>query len=254
MVAEKKVAKKDKAEVAQKSFIPRGMEDIGNENIIKPRIIINQALSPAVVDGKAQAGTLMNNITEFVYGKELKFQPIKGFITRIKWVPRPEGGGIDCRSFDGQLGNTYGDCYTCKFKAWKQDGTPPECDEIWNFLGLIWDDGAPQIAIASFAKTSWKAGKQFASKIKFDSLTHRRDSWGKIYTLSTKSQKNEHGQFFILDTDGGEMATEEQLMEGEMAYTAWADKIKEVAENIDYADAESDLTDADEVADNDIPF
>jgi len=219
--------------------VMRGIEGFDfSEDLIQPRLKINQALSPMVVDGLAKPGTLYNSITNFVYGTSVTLQPIRVLKSRIKWLSREEGG-FDCRSKDGVHGDKYGLCVKCEYSKWINQ-EPPVCNPIIGFMGLIRDYDNPevnnQIIVASFLRTSYREGQQLLSKI----IYSQADVFFKKYKLSTKQVKNDKGVFFVLTSDGGVRVTPEEYEDGLAKYT--------IAKSLDIDVIEDDRTEA-EVAD-----
>jgi len=237
----KEVAKVDADVALYSTGLGRGIEDVDTVDIIKPRILLLQALSPAVADGLGKPGEFMNNISNSVYGNSMIIQPIKYFKTRIKWIPRIEGGGIECRADDGKNGTTYGSCKVCPNRNWTTE-TPPSCDEIHNFLSIVRGDGAMSIVIVSFSKTNWRLGKQFISKITDDIVSWKRDMFAKKYKLFSRGAQNAAGQkYFIMDTDAGELVTEDEFKQGESAFLTF----QHVTMPVDYVQDEYTGVDAD---------
>jgi hypothetical protein len=235
------ITKKESA-VAVSSNEMLGMEtgDWG-EDIIQPRLKINQAMSPMVVEGEAAPGTLANSITNYVYGKEITIQPIKIFKNRIKWLDR-EDGGFDCRSTDGRIGDKYGDCMQCEFSKWT-NGEPPECNAIINALGIVRDNENEEVngelIIVSFIKTSYGEGRQLVSKI----LYTGKDVFFRKYKIATKSMKNEKGTFFIIKAGLGINVDPGEYADGLEKFKMMASmdvKVDYQDESVEYGDTLSD--------------
>lgn len=234
----KKVEESTELAMSYANYGALGLEDIDMADVAQPRIVINQALSPLVVEGKAPVGTMSDNLTSRVLGNEIIIQPIKYFKSRIKWIDRLSGGGIDCRSYDGKNGTAYGDCVECEFRKWSTE-EPPECDEIHNFLCRVFipDDEAEMLAVVSFSKTSYKSGKMLLSKISADSTLFSRPMFAKSYKLYTKMVKNDKGVFYIFDTDGGKLVEKDDFKKGADMYKSFASVSAEtIAEKVDYND------------------
>jgi len=199
------------------------MEGADDEDFPQPRLKINQYLSPMVAEKKAEAGTLYNSITEEVYGNRVVIQPIKFFKTRIKWFPRETGGGMDCRSLDGIVGSNYGVCAGCAYRQWGEE--PPECTAILNFLSIIREPKTDQpLIVVSFLRTSYAEGRQLGAKLRYA----MKDIFFKKYGVVSKGTKNEKGAFFILDTDGGVAAGEEEYKQAATLYEVFMGKMVEV--------------------------
>lgn len=237
---------------AKKQIVVRGMEGFDDDDLIRPILKINQPLSPMVMEGRAQAGTITNSLTEEVYGEEVIFQPVLAFKTRIYWAPRDSGGDILCRSNDCINGSKYGLCGVCAFAEWLED-KPPICTEIINMLSVIRSpefDG--EIVVVSFMKTSFKAGKYLVSKIKYAATGRCKDVWSKKYKLYIKQEKNDRGMFYILQTDSGVAVSSTEYKDGLAMYSsAINQEIK-----VDYSEPEEandDISEADTFKEEPVP-
>jgi hypothetical protein len=86
----------------------KGQEDITTADIIVPRIKLAQALTPEVLDKRAEEGDLIHNITGEVIckaGHKLPFIPIMYTKEFIIWREREGGGGIIARATRKKVGN-----------------------------------------------------------------------------------------------------------------------------------------------------
>ena len=124
----------------------RGVGNISKTDLILPKIILIQPLSPAKLEKGIPEGHLMNSLTGKDYGDTLIIIPIVHTKGRIFWQDRDLGGGVLCRSDDAIKPNsisvahalvkkiarmkkkdpTFTDCTTCPRKDW-QDDEPPKC-------------------------------------------------------------------------------------------------------------------------------
>jgi hypothetical protein len=96
-------------EIAPQNAIPdylkneRGieLENIGNEDLATPLLLLLQALSPQVEESLGRAGEFFHSGAEVVLGSSITITPV--FVTKAYtlWRPRPEGGVL-ARSFDGK--------------------------------------------------------------------------------------------------------------------------------------------------------
>lgn len=247
-MAEKK-PKKEVAEV-EETTVPalpaermkkRGIKKLDKEDQMIPRIKVMQGLSPEVQEGLAKYGDLVNSLTKENYGKEVTLVPIDWWVSRIYWRDRKEGGGIVCRSFDAIKGSTCGVCSECPHRNWttSDDGkqVPSNCVKIFNVLcALIKEEGKPEIIVASFLKTSFKAGKEWINVMQYKNV----DLFNYQYKLFTESITNDFGTFNILKyKDMNTIAPDNIYKDAEALYTQYADK------PIKVDDVEEESTDAD---------
>lgn len=241
---------KETTEITAQSNLPaermqkRGIKKIDKEDQMIPRIKIMQGLSPEVQDGIATYGDLVNSLTKEVYGKETIVVPIDWWVARIYWKDRKEGGGIMCRAFDGIQGTVNGACVSCPHKEWTtgENGKqiPSACVKIFNVLCSIVKE-KPELIVASFLKTSFKAGKEWINVMNYKNV----DLFNYQYKLYTESITNDLGTFNILKyKDLNEVAPDAVYKACESFYNQYADKpikVDEVEEEGTNADASTEF-------------
>ena len=202
--------------------IPLGFEDMEQEDFSLPYVKIMQPLSPEVDndDIKAETGDLLNSLSGHNYGTDLIFIPVMFSRRRIKWLPRDDGGGMECGSIDGKIPDTGAKfaevCSECKYSQWdNKTSTPPLCDMFRVFPSIILGlkpefDGSKLVAI-SFARTNAVAGKKL--------LNTARMSGGAIfshsYKLNTKKQTNDKGVFWTFEVAPAPKLSPAQIAEAE---------------------------------------
>lgn len=174
----------------------RGLAPIEEEDRILPRLKLLQALSPEVLDKKGSPGEFVNSISGENFGSEVSFIPLFWRKSRILWIPREDGGGIRCRSFDGRTSSAGENCLSCENRLWKTEGKEriqPECVSFINLITLV--QGNP-VAI-SFGKTSYSAGKKFINLVTLKGV----DIFSFLYTLISQETTTEKGRFYIMRID-----------------------------------------------------
>lgn len=211
--------------VARDTGITLGQQQVDAGDLILPRVKICQQMSQEVADKKASAGDLWNTLTGEKYGTSLNFIPIITFKQRILLVRRErreaieakldselsEGDGLKCRSYDMEqgIGEPGIACHTCPLSQW--DGNaPPLCSETYNVAGLS-EDG--DVVILSMSKSGAKTGKRMFSMLRLQSGA----PWKKVYTISTRQEKNDQGIFFVPDITvmAGEIPAPELMRQAE---------------------------------------
>jgi len=182
----KEVAVKQPTEVAVPVVNKEIDRNVGNEDLILPRLELLQALSPSVVKDGATPGIIVNNLTKEDLGSPT-IVPI--YLTKnwIRWRPRHEGGGMVWRSDDPT------DPKVIEESKWGADGAKPLATAYLNFLCLVSGDSMP--VIVSFCNTSYKTGRKLLTLVKM-SPGHLFDS---RFELSATSQTNNKGTFFVFD-------------------------------------------------------
>jgi len=202
----------------------RGFEDMDRDDLIVPYVKIMQPLSPEVQDDdvKAKQGDLLNSLSKNNYGTTIKFIPIMFRKRRIKWIPRDEGGGMDCASIDGKIpdtGEMYSShCLTCEHRQWHGDN-PPECDLIYGFPAIVLGaEQANKLVIISFTRTSFSAGKKLLNQMRFAG----GDMFGRPYEVSTKKENKKDGNttytYYVLTAQPAGELKPEELKEAEGYY------------------------------------
>jgi hypothetical protein len=193
----------------------RGFENFGTDDLIIPYAKLMQPLSPELDDMEdVKAGQILNSMSQENYGTELTFIPLIFQKKRIKWIPREEGGGIECQSPNGRyptIGKMHSHlCRECEYSRWTEKN-PPECIEFLDFLSLT-ESG--DIITVSFARTSFKAGKQLVNTARFSG----GDLFSKKYTLFTKKEKNDKGTYFVYSVKPAGLVSEDEYEAAEKFY------------------------------------
>lgn len=127
-----------------------GLENISNNDLIIPRITILQAMSPAVNADEplGRSGDIFNVTTNENYGRSINFVALAYWMNRTKWEG-DIGSDIECSAIDGSRGSKFGNCTTCKFKNFSNDGEAPACTEFKNLLMIPFRD------ISDILDSSW---------------------------------------------------------------------------------------------------
>lgn len=191
-----------------------GFEDMTQDELAMPFIIILQANSPQVMDGSGQevpgakAGMLFNTVTREIYeakDKGVRFIPVHRAQQFIEWRKRDEGGGLvavydptDPFVIEARKGAPrFGKIDLSK----KKDHEDNELAETFNVPGLlIVDDEQLEPAVLSFTSTAIKHYKRWmtqASSIIGRDAENRRVKaplFSHVYTLKTGMEENNEGQ------------------------------------------------------------
>lgn len=182
---------------------PLGFEEADSGDLVIPRIKVINALSPERQDGVANEGDIINSLTKELILPEHKFVPLKVTYSNIEWIPRNEGEGIKCRSFNGKIGNNNitGQtlaCSTCRrneFDNTKQGkDAHPKCTKFINFLGFFEHDPMP--VVLSFARTNYNEGKKLLSIAK----SLRDNMFNHSYSITSKIQTKDKNRWYNLST------------------------------------------------------
>jgi hypothetical protein len=175
----------------------RGFEEpTAKEDLILPRAVLLQALSPQVVEGTegCKAGKIINNITNevmpetfipvFKYTEFLKFNPRDS--KADNYDPAYDAGALIWRTNDANDPRTV----ECRFG---EDGSKPTAIKVLNFLCYF--PGMTMPVVLGFSKTSYKAGKKLISLAQFSG----GDMFSRTYKLVTKPAESNGNKYFVLD-------------------------------------------------------
>jgi hypothetical protein len=191
-----------------------GFEETEFEDLIIPRFVFMQGLSPEVLEGVAKAGDIWNSLDKTrCYGTKVEIIPVIHFKSRIRWVPKDEGGGTICRSDDGRIGvgDPGGNCQRCSLSEWTKD-KKPGCDMYENVICVVRNDYSMPVALSG-SRTKIKGIKELISLARFSN----DDLFGRAYVLKSVMKKNPKGTFFVPQVEMvGKVTEDEKLVMLEM--------------------------------------
>jgi len=195
---EKAVTKADTTAMSKPINEIPGLENFDSDMLIVPRVKIIQALSAEVSDLGYKPGCMVNSLTKEILGdkdKPLEFVPVLFSRSRINFKPLDDGGGIQCRSFDGKSGQGIPglpQCFTCEFSKWEGE-TPPACMELLNIACIPLGTESQQPIVISFGKTSFQTGRQFINIM----ASKRTSPWYYKYKLIPKFVTKDNYKYYI---------------------------------------------------------
>lgn len=217
-----------KTETTAVSKLPDWLEepedgDIGMEvepdDISTPLIKLVQPGSREAAKGEIQAGHYLNLKTGEDLGDTVVFVPLKRNMKRIFWQPVDDGGGINCRSYDGKVGSVYGSCAQCKNDEtgirrmdFGANNAPPECTKYADYPCIILGNVAidendivqlegklaeEPVGVVSFARSSFKAGKDLAQSV----IEKRLKIFANVFAVSSKFMEGQSNSYFVSETE-----------------------------------------------------
>lgn len=174
----------------------RGAENVGNDDLIIPRIEVIQALSPArkksdsaYIEG-ADEGMLYNNVTRELYGTSVTVVPVYYTKQYLIWKDRKIGGG-GSNGFRGAFNSKSEADETVT--ALGEEGLEV-VDTAQHFVLVKLGGGAGwQEAVVSMAKSKMKVSKRWNSLIR---LTNT-DSFARAYQLSSCTETNARNESYF---------------------------------------------------------
>ena len=207
----------------------RGFEEpTEREDLLLPRAILLQALSPQVIDAEegCKPGKVINSITNeqlpetfipiFKYTEFLKFNPRDSKAENFD--PAYEPGALIWRTNDPADPRTT----ECKFG---EDGSKPLAMKVMNFLCYF--PGVSMPIILGFSKTSYKAGKKLISLAQFSG----GDMFSREYKLLTKPAESNGNKYFVLDVGFVGKTSQEKYKVAETLYKSFRGKELQVHES-----------------------
>lgn len=169
-----------------------GLEDIGAEDLIIPRVSIGQEKTPNI--NSEEIGKYRNNVT----GTAVESMDVISILFKKTRLMMPEDydpdnkpmcGSVDFTTPSGVFLQTAGfdvpceDCTKCPYAKWtkKSNGKPkpPRCNEIWNFLTL---DKSFDIFWQSYKSTALKGVRKYVSAL---SMQMKIQKVGRMWAFST---------------------------------------------------------------------
>lgn len=206
-----------------KEFEGAGLENVRMGDLLLPRIVLMQALSPEVADtGKYKSGDLVDSLDDTLLaesGKPLKMVVLKHFPSWIRWRPRDEGGGVieDSQDPNGALAKEFAG-YDWKDKEQKKDIV-----EYHNFAVMLPDVDLGRIYMLGCGKTNHKHGRKLVSRMKMRGPT--LPAFAGLYTVKSETEKNKEGQAFkVFSFENAGWCPPEILETVKKAYAAIADR------------------------------
>lgn len=189
------------------SFIPEGdttgTEGITGEDIRFSRLSIAQGLSTQLIEGDSsyindlKMFDLFNDLTGTVYGKgPLYFIPVRRDVRRIEFDPNVRGIPLD-------MNVPPNDPRT----AWTKDDDgkriPPRATKFNEFVILLLLKGVPAepmvLSIKDTNKFNRKAVERLNGFIKMHASKGKKSVpiYGVVYSIASKSEKNDNGTFGV---------------------------------------------------------
>ena len=141
-----------------------GLENVRAKDIVLPRMVLMQALSPKVTESQASPGDVFNSLTdERIFGnsEEQEIVPIYHFIQWIEWGDRNANEGMIANSLDPRSDIAMSAMRGDKImRGGREDFRVTEYHNIVVIL-LPTDFINPNIVLIPFARTNYKVGRKF---------------------------------------------------------------------------------------------
>ena len=238
-MAKKDLKKKEETGLAVPSYIDQGsrtgLEKMRDQDVVYPRIVLLQALSPIVreKDSPYNAGDMINSVTlELICERDTQreFIPILFWPEWIEWGPRSEGGGVIGMSRDPM--SELAQRAKANEKRDVGGKTVMAVTEYLTFLILLADRPPVTMADAvclSCAKSNYKHGKRLLNLAR---LRGNVPLFAGKYTLSAASEHNarSNSDYWAYGLENAGFASEEQYAFAKEAYELLKDHEVKAAE------------------------
>lgn len=176
--------------LAAPQVVKKGLTAVRVDKLKIPRLKLAQDLTDEVKKlGVAKPGDFINNLTLENHGTRIEVIACLQTMSRNKWIDFKDGGGIDCRSRDGLIGEKYGSCLKCEFasnwsKNQKGQTVPPSCSEQDNFI--LMDRSTMQPLLFAFTKSGASAGQKLVSMLAC--LRENEPIWSRAFVIESKNK------------------------------------------------------------------
>lgn len=177
-----------------------GFENQQQGDLVFPRAVLMQALSPAVADKNAEAGQIVNSVTNDVFaepGQKRAVVPVMFWHEWIEWGDRDAGGGMIDRSQDPESDLAK----RCKAgeKIERNGREVPAITEYLVFLMQPVDTEIPcdatQMFCVCLAKTNYKHGRKLLTLAR---MRGNKPLFAGVYNIYSIEEKNAKGQRYYV--------------------------------------------------------
>ena len=180
--------------VTPEGEVVQGMENVRPQDILIPRLILLQALSPSVAEGdKFNAGDIINSVSQELWAKRevpVEFIPIFHYLEWIEWGDRLLGESWTDRSLDPN-----GKLAQMSSRGEKKQNTKGEevfaVTEYHNFVAMFPEISEEILVVISCAKSNHKRGKQLIALSRYRG---RYPMFAGKYSLQSEIETNRQGQ------------------------------------------------------------
>ncbi len=176
-----------------------GLENMRPGDLLVPRLILLQGLSPQVVEGPKEAGQIINSITGDVWidkDQTLEFIPLYHYLEWIRWGERETGEGILERSLEPE--GSLAQMAMRKVKRSTSKGIEIfTVTEYHNFVAIFPKYSFEMPVIISCAKTNIKKGRKLLGLARYRG---RYPLFAGKYVIQAIIETNSAGQkYYVFD-------------------------------------------------------
>ena len=174
-----------------------GFEDMGQEDVTMPMLLISQQLSAVVANDKVQAGHFYNSVTGEDYGEAIKFVVIRFSKMWYEWAP-DMGGLIGIH-----------EPYSIKVIGDKFSGMKSEAGndvvETWCYVVMLPDHPEAGYLLFNSSPGNIRYLKSLNTQMKYLRLPNGKPApiYGAIWSAKLGKDKNKKGQSYYSCSEGG---------------------------------------------------
>jgi hypothetical protein len=178
-----------------------GSEGVDRGDVLIPKLLLQQALSKFVVDGKAKAGDLVDSLTGEVLGdKNTPVEVIPFLMTKSFRIMELEGNKYEYRRIEPITPEN-----TDSALEYEEGGKKFRRDRCLNFFLLLANQAGQADAFpyaVTFTRTSLTAGKLLATHFAKMAMLKAPPA-SKTLNLSCSMVKNDLGSFYVFGVTSG---------------------------------------------------
>jgi hypothetical protein len=168
------------------------------ENLIMPKVLLQQKMSERVEEGKAKPGDMVDNLSDEVLGSLEETLEVIPFRSETTWIERKNGDFAGVIPFEGNERLAYEE---------EVDGVKIERDKVINVFILIPLAGLDDVPyIIPFKRTSMKAGKKIETRLWRNTMAGLNPCEFAMKILS-KKVAGDKGTYYVYDVLTGRKAT-----------------------------------------------
>lgn len=211
-----------------------GSEEISNEDIVIPKILLMQPMSELVTDGVARIGEYRDSLnTERVLGSDKVPVELIIFGTFKTWIEFKDGEYLATKRWEPSNADLAKE-------EIMEDGSVLSRDKVLNFYCLVPKDiagGEPFPFVLACRRTSALAGRELNTHIKKLSM-FKKPSAAKVFALTSYKETNDKGTFFVSTVKVLRDSTNEE----QAAAYEWYKALAKSKVRIDESDLTKDTT------------
>lgn len=180
----------------------QGFENMSNNEVAVPRLLIAQALSDVVQNGSVKVGHFYNSITGEDYGDSIDLIVCHFQKVWVEWK-KNNGGYVGTYPIGGLAGVT-GDNYK-GMEHTTDDGTVNDVIETWNYLVILPDHIGDGYMVFGSTRGNLKYLKGWNTKMRYLRTPSGKAAplFSSIWNLTTGKDQNKNGNtYYSCSKDG----------------------------------------------------